>query len=187
MKIRGLFITVFIVLLGCKSIPTEDELTAESNAFNTLKTLVDSRNLVFDAQVAFPFQTNHIIDVSNELMRQSENANGIFSLSANEEYLEIKHDSTSARLSYFGELRTVSYSDSRDTHIEFDNLVQDYKVKFNEKKKSIFISFKVKNETEQFNVKLLLFSNQKGKLTVYGSNRTTIRYDGVIRSASIED
>jgi len=187
MKIRGFFIAVYVVLVGCKSVPTEGEKAVEMSAFTNLKTLIDSRNLVFEAQVAFPFQTNDIIDVSNELMRQTENANGRFSLSANEDYLEIKHDSASAHLSYFGELRTVGYSDSRDTHIEFNNLIRDYKTKINEKKRHISISFKVKNETEQFNVKLLLFSNQKGNLIVYGSYRTTIRYDGILRSTSIED
>lgn len=187
MKISGVFIAVLILLIGCKSIPTEEEKAVELSAFTTLKTLVDSRNLVFEAQVAFPFQTNDIIDVSNELMRQTENANGRFSLSANEEFLEIKYDSTSAHLSYFGELRTAGYSDSRDTHIEFNNLIRDYKTKINEKKRHISISFKVKNETEQFNIKLLLFSNEKGNLIVYGSNRTTIRYDGVLRSTPIQD
>lgn len=181
MKIRSLLISLLIILLGCKTIPNEEDLASESSEFKALKTLVDSRNLVFEAQVAYPFQTNNIIDVSNELMSQTENANGRFSLSANEDYLELKHDSTSARLSYFGELRTSGYSDARDTNIEFNNTVSDYKVKINEKKRHISMSFKVKNDTEQFNIKLLLFSSQKGNLTVYGSNRTTIRYDGEFR------
>ena len=187
MKFRVFIIAVYVVLVGCKSVSTEEEKAVELSAFTTLKTFIDSRNLVFEAQVAFPFQTNDIIDVSHELMRQTENANGRFSLSANEDYLVIKRDSASAHLTYFGELRTAGYSASRDTHIEFNNLIRDYKIKINEKKRHISISFKVKNETEQFNVKLLLFSNQKGNLIVYGSNRTTIRYDGILRSTSIED
>ena len=91
MKIRSLLISVLIILLGCKTIPNEEDLASESSEFKALKTLVDSRNLVFEAQVAYPFQTNDIIDVSNELMSQTENANGRFSLSANEDYLELKH------------------------------------------------------------------------------------------------
>lgn len=181
MKMK-LLVLLLALTIGCKSTQTDLENAKNEDAFNALKTLVDSKQIVFEAQVAYPFQTNEVIEVSNVLMRQTENANGRFSLSANKDYLEIKIDSVKGQLSFFGELRTAGYSDSRDTQIEFDNLVRDYKVKVN-KKKSILLSFKVKNETEQFNIKLLLFSNQKGNLTVYGSNRTTIRYDGVLATS----
>lgn len=182
MKMK-LSVLLLALTIGCKSTQTDLEKAKNEEAFNGLKTLVDSKQMIFKAQVAYPFQTNDVIEVSNVLMRQTENANGRFSLSANEDYLEFKNDFAKGRLSFFGELRTAGYSDSRDTQIEFDNLVQDYKVKINEKKKSILISFKVKNETEQFNIKLLLFPNQKGNLIVFGSNRTTIRYDGVLTTS----
>lgn len=52
------------------------------------------------------------------------------------------------------------------------------------KKKTISISFKVKNDIEQFNVKMLLFLSKKANVSIYGSNRTTIRYDGKISTVN---
>ena len=182
MKTRILTLFAVLLFFCCGSSKTEAELAAEANAYNDLKSLVAKKNLKFDAEVAYPFQTNDVITVTNALMRQTENANGRFSLSANEDYLEIRQDSSEAKLSYFGELRNASYADSRDTAIEFDNVVEEFNVLENDKKKTITISYKVRNETEQFNVKMLLFPNGKANVAIYGSNRTTIRYNG-----SIED
>ena len=180
MNIRILTPFIALFVFCCGSSKTEAELAAEVNAYSNLKSMVTTKMLRFDADVAYPFQTNDVITVTNALMAQTENANGRFSLSANEDFLEIKQDSSKAHLSYFGELRNASYADSRDTAIEFNNVVEDFDVLENDKKKTITISFKVRNETEQFNVKMLLFPSGKANVAVYGSNRTTIRYNGHI-------
>lgn len=168
------------MLFSCGSTKSEAELAAETKAYNELKSLISSNNLRFNAEVAYPFQTNDVITVTNALMRQTENANGRFSLSANEDFLEIYQDSASAKLSYFGELRTASYSDTRDTAIEFKNSVEHFSISENDKKKTIAISFKVRNAIEQFNVKMLLFTSGEANVAIYGSNRTTIRYNGKV-------
>lgn len=137
MKIRW-FVTVlnFLLFFSCRSSKSEAELITETKAFDELKLMIESNNIIFDAQVAYPFQTNDIVTVTNEIMRQTENANGRFNLSANEDFLSIKQDSAKASLSFFGELRSASYSDSRDTDIEFNNVIEDYNITKNDKKKN---------------------------------------------------
>ncbi|WP_430468182.1 DUF4251 domain-containing protein [Winogradskyella ouciana] len=180
MRTRFLIGVIALLIFNCGSSKSEAELATEARAFSDLKTMVATKTIRFDAQTAYPFQTNDVITVTNALMRQTENANGRFSLSANNDFLEIRQDSAKAKLSYFGELRTASYADANDTSIKFDNIIEAYSVSENDKKKTITISFKVRNATEQFNIKMLLYPSKKANVAIYGSNRTTIQYNGDI-------
>ena len=182
MKIKMFFGLITFIILSCGSTKSEAELAMENQAFNKMKSLVMTNNFRFNAEVAFPFLTNDVVMVTNALMRQTENANGRFSLSANDDFIVVKSDSVKADLSYFGELRSVGYSDSRDSAIQFNNSVEDYKISENEKKKTLLITYKVRNETERFNVKILAFYNGNANVVIYSSNRTTIRYDGKLTS-----
>lgn len=181
MKTRLLIGIIALFIFNCGSSKSEAELIAEQKAYKELIKEVDSKNVRFDAQTAFPFQTNDVIVITNALMAQTENGNGRFSLSGNEDFLEIRQDSAKAELSYFGEIRTASYADDNDANIKFNNVIEEYNVSENEKKKTVTITFKVRNDTEQFNVKMILFPSKKANIAIFGSNRTTIQYRGDIK------
>ncbi|BAO77310.1 DUF4251 domain-containing protein [Winogradskyella sp. PG-2] len=170
----------FLLLLSCGSSKRSNALELET--FDAQKLLIGSGKFKFTAETAFSMQSNDVIDVTNALIRQTENANGRFSLSANNDYIIISLNKVKANLTYFGELRTAAYSDTRDTTIIFDQEPQAYKVNENEKKKTITLTFRIKNSTEQFNIKMLLFSNKTASVYIYSSNRTTIRYNGKVSS-----
>lgn len=178
MKIRLLIVVFVLLVFNCGSSKSESEIAAESEAFTRITELINSSNFRFKATVAFPFQSRAIIDVSNAVMRQTQSANGRFPLNDDNDFIEIKNDSAIANLTYFGELRVAAYSDVNNPSVEFDARYQNYQVKVNEKKKTITVSFSVINENERFNVKMLFFPNGNGNTVIYGSNRTTIRYDG---------
>ena len=181
-------IVLFGLLLGvcvnCGPRKTQAELAKEENVYNELKRIANSAAFKFTANAAYNIQGNDVVPVTNELLRQTENANGRYSLSANEDYMIVSKDSVKANLSYFGELRTVAYADARDNNIVFEGNPTNFVVKENDRKKTVSINFKVKGESEQFTVKMTLFSKEYCNVSIYGSNRTAIRYEGEISAIS---
>lgn len=179
---KSILIIFFALLLfNCGSSKTDAQIVVDELAFTELKQLVNKASFRIDAESAYPMQSSDVIDVTNVLMRQTENVGGRMSLSGNEDFLLIRDNSAKANLSYFGELRTAGYSDQRDTSIIFDNKTLSYEVTENDKKKQLLISFKVRNDVEQFMIKMVVFSNQYANISIYGSNRTAIRYRGKLK------
>ena len=171
-----------LLLYSCGSAKNEIELNTETKAYSEIKDLIVSKSFRFNAASAYPIQSSDVINVTNALMRQTENLGGQISLSGNEDFLTINGDSAIANLSYFGELRTVAYSDARDNNIIFDTNHITYDIDENDKKKRIHLNFKAKNATEEFQIKMVVFPNHLATISIYGSNRVAIRYRGEIIS-----
>ncbi|WP_439152378.1 DUF4251 domain-containing protein [Winogradskyella sp.] len=175
----SLFVTIFC---GCGSTKSESELATELAYYNDIKNLVSSKSFRIDAESAFPIQSSDVMDVNNALLRQTENVGGRISLSGNEDFLSVKGNTAKANMSYFGELRTAGYSDSRDTSIIFDSEMTSIKITENDKKQQVNVNFKVSNDVEQFIIKMVVFSNRYANISIYGSSRTAIRYRGPLKA-----
>jgi len=183
MKIGRLLNHVFLLfmLTNCGSRKSEVELFSEQVLFNQLQELISSKSFYFSAEAAFPMQSNYIVAVSNALLSPI-GSNGVRQqLSSNDDFLKINNDSVSGKLSYFGELRVANYNDSRDANVEFEGYPYYFKIIENEKKKTITVKFKIKSNSEDFNVSLVVFLNKTSKLLVLGSSRTAIRYEGKVK------
>lgn len=90
--------------------------------------------------------------------------------------LTVSKDSTRANMQYFGVVTTIGARGSEG--VSFDNVINDYKVKHNDRKKNISVSYTVKNKTENFNINLSIYSSGKAYVDVYSNNKTSVTYDG---------
>jgi Domain of unknown function (DUF4251) len=181
MKGKLILVLFFVIFSSCGSTKSKSELAADLAFYNNIKNLVNSKSFRIDAESAFPIQSSDVMDVNNVLFRQTENVGGRISLSGNEDFLTINDTTAKANLSYFGELRTAGYSDARDTSILFNAEMAAFVITTNDKKKQVNVSFKVSNDAEQFIVKMVVFANQYANISIYGSNRTAIRYRGKLK------
>ncbi len=167
---------VSTVILSCGS--SKNEVT--SNNIDEIRAIVNARTFKFQANFAYPLQSNDVILATNALMRGSQNMGGQINLSGNGDFLMLKGELTEGNLSYFGEMRNVGYNDIADNSIIFSGPFSDYKIEEKGKGDKTIVQFDANNPVEQFRIRMVVFNNYKSNLIIYGSNRTAIRYTGVI-------
>ena len=90
--------------------------------------------------------------------------------------LTVSKDSTRANMQYFGVVTTIGPRGSEG--VSFDNVMNNYEVKYNDRKKKISVSYTVKNKTENFNINLSIYGSGKAYLDVYSNNKSSVTYDG---------
>lgn len=177
-SMRRIFIyVVFIVfaLSACKS--TKNKATASQiQSFNNL---LESRSMTIESNLAYPQVTNAMSQVlTSRLMWPNNNASAI-SLIGNPNFLTIKGDSVTSYLPYFGERQMQVAYGGRDSAIEFNGLMEDFKIE-DGKGNSKVISFQAKSNSENFNVTITLFPNLKSEMLLRGASRFFIRYTGLV-------
>ncbi|NNE31293.1 MAG: DUF4251 domain-containing protein [Winogradskyella sp.] len=182
MKIKSL-ISVSFVLLICLSCAKKISKTESRNsqvAYNELKALVNSKSYSFNARSANPMQSNETIEVNNYLLSRTDNTGLRQDLSTNKSFISIKNDSIIGDLAYFGELRTSSYNDAGNMNIKFKGMPYQYETIINDRANEITVKFKIKGDSEDFNVIMVVFPNKNAKVSIYSSNRTAIQYLGEV-------
>lgn len=127
-----------------------------------------------------------MMDLDNAgLLGVGNSANSI-NLQGNSNFLTVKGDSVSSYLPFYGERHmNVGYG-GRDSAIEFDGEMKNYRAEWDEAKQRYNITFNAKSNNENFGVQLILFPNNSSAITLTGSSRSTIRYTGKV-SAVKED
>lgn len=93
-------------------------------------------------------------------------------------FLEMRGETVAAILPYFGERQIRGSHYESDNGIQFEGPYRDLIVEQDEKKGSYKISFDVSNDTETFQVNMVLHKNLKSTITVNSNQRYVIRYDG---------
>jgi hypothetical protein len=93
--------------------------------------------------------------------------------------MEAKEGIYKAYLPYFGRAHNASYGG--DGGIEFDGEPTDLKINKNADKRTITISFNIKNKNETYDCTLVT-GGGNGTLTIISSNRSTISYYGIVGS-----
>ncbi|MCA0132776.1 DUF4251 domain-containing protein [Winogradskyella alexanderae] len=176
-KISILLIT-FGTLMNCGS--SKEKLSSKERSENLeqIRSALESKSFQFNAEFAFPLQSNDVIMVTNELMRGSQNLGGQVNLSGNYDFFKINGDTTEGKLSYFGEMRNVGYNDIADNSIIFSGVPINYSVEEKKNGEKIIIQFDAKNQVETFRIRMVVFNNYDSNVIIYGSNRTAIRYTG---------
>ncbi len=129
---------------------------------DAVRSLVDSKNFVFEANRASPL--------------------GLPSLSVVriENYVRIQKDSALGFLPYFGEMR-LGGGYGEGGAIEFDSEIRDYKVKTKKNGKGIIVMFNTKKSDEQFNFTLFITKSRTATVVVQSLHRNSITYYGQIR------
>lgn len=176
------FLTILstVIMVSCGPSKSETEQAYNLRQYNEIKAIVQSQNYRFSATIAYPLQTNAVVEATDAIFKGTENIGSRIVLEEDNSYVNFTSDYVEGRLPYYGEVQTGYYADSRTTAIEFNSAPQSIEIIENDKKSRVVVRFVVKNGTEQFNVKMDVFTNRRAVVQVYGANRTTIRYEGSI-------
>ncbi len=94
--------------------------------------------------------------------------------------LEAKEGIYKAYLPYFGRAYNASYGGNGG--VEFEGEPTDLEVNKNEAKRTITISFNIKNKDEKLGCNLVIGGGGNGTLTITSANRQAISYYGVVSS-----
>ncbi|WP_396637761.1 DUF4251 domain-containing protein [Maribacter sp. R77961] len=173
----GALIVVLVVLLGCSSTKKTNVNPEELAAF---KRFVENGRFEFNATAAFPLQTQAFTSVANSGLLQPGSNSGRIDLTGNPSYIKIMGDSISAYLPYFGE-RRVSGGYGANTDISFNGRVKDYEIVRDSLKHTYKIDFRMEQNTEVYDVHLTVFPSRNANLSLNSTQRSTIRYDGVVQ------
>jgi len=87
-------------------------------------------------------------------------------------------------MQFFGEVNSIRFSG--DSGVSFENIMKDYQVKFNDKKRKIYVSFVVKNKSETYNVSMIITSSGFAFVDVYSNIKRNVTYDGSIAAIKME-
>lgn len=128
-----------------------------------LKNLIQSNSFVFEAEKVNPMGGAYI-DVKGE-----------------GDFLEIKRDSVNTFLPYFGVLHNSSGFNGSGA-IKINNIIENYKVQYNDTKRKICVKLKGYKNMEAFEIILDIYKSGAASLSIYGSNRSHINYYGIIHS-----
>jgi len=167
---RKLFILLFVFALV--SIPviaqSKKELKEQKAAkqYEAMKNLITSKVYVFDADW-----------ISTTRGRRINIASGSNSLA-------VVQDSTKAAMQFFGEVNSIRFNENGG--VVFDNIMKDYQVKFNDKKKNILVSYTVKNKSENYNVSMTITRSGSTYVDIYSNVKRNVTYDGVISAIKMD-
>lgn len=170
MKNYSLLFFSFICCIHLSFAQTKAERKAakkaqEVQAFEAVKTLVESGSYMFEADWAFAQGGARI------------------NLIGNPNFLIVDQGHTKGDLPYFGVAQIVNYGG--DGGVVFDGPVEDYNLSYNEKKKYALVKFSTSNKLEGITVILKIFSPESATVSINSNTRNSISYDGKV--STIED
>ena len=164
-------ITLFLALVVASSVSfgqTKEEKkklkeAQKEQGFQEMKDLIDSGAYEFEGEWAISQRGRRI------------------NLFTNPTYLKMDNQEAEGFFPFFGERFSGSAAYGTDSGIEFKTKVTNYKVTYNDKKRQVIIDFKAKGKYETFEVKMYVYTNGNGKITIVSNNRSVMNYDGKIK------
>ena len=130
--------------------------------YEQIKALIESGKFDFQAQFANPQRGARI------------------SLAATPNFLKIDGQNATADLPYFGRAFNAGYAGG-DGGVVFDNTMENYEVKPNDKKRKVVISFKVKGKHDNYTCTLTISTYENVTLSVISNKRQSISYLGSVK------
>lgn len=183
MNIKNLTVLLLLFLVfACGSSKSEAELAYEQKQFQEIKSILEAEEFVFTATVAYPMQSNAVIEASNALFQGTDNTGARINITDGTSTIEVNGEEVEISLAYFGQMQSGYYSDDRNTSIKFSGKPETKELLEDKDKKKIIYRLTLKNSTEQFNVKMDVFLNKRCIVQVFGANRTSIRYEGELKA-----
>lgn len=138
-----------------KEIKAEKELQKQKE----IKSLIDSKNFMFEAQKLTPQGGRFII------------------LDYNTYFLKFNTEKTTCDLPFFGRAYHVSYGG--DGGIKFEGTPE--KIQIEKRKRNYIIKATVKGKDDVYDLMFSIFLNGGATLSINSNNRASISYDGEIR------
>jgi len=164
MKKKKVINILFILLLiGNYSFAQSKRELRKQEAYLSTKKLVESTKFIFEVNAVTPYGGSRIIAVGEGLLIEN-----------NMLYVSLPFIGTS-HVGIIGE----------SNKIEFTNENTEYSIKYDARKKRIYIGFEIEHKGESFTFYLSIFSNGKSNLQILSSSRSQISYDGIIKEITI--
>jgi hypothetical protein len=98
--------------------------------------------------------------------------------------LAVVQDSTKAAMQFFGEVTSIRFSG--DEGVSFNNKMENYQVKFNDKKRRIIVSYNVRNKSETYDVYMSINKTGYTFVDVNSNNKSSVTYDGNVSAIKLE-
>ncbi len=162
-RILALLLLLSISLVGTGQTKKEKkELKAqqEEEQFAGMKNHIESGTYEFNADWANSFQGKRV------------------NLVTNPNYLRLDQDKARIYLPYFGVAHNSAPAYSNMGAMEFEGSVDNYKVKINDKKKQVVVTFRCRAEKEVIDFTLSVFPDGNARLNANSNVRTSVNYDG---------
>lgn len=146
---------------------TKKELKAEKELEKQkeIKTLIDSKNFLFEAQKVIPQGGRFII------------------LDYNTYFLKFNTEKTTCDLPFFGRAYNISYGG--DGGIKFEGTPE--KIQIEKTKRKYIIRATVKGKNDVYDLMFTVFFNGGASLSITSNNRAFISYDGIIIAPKSEE
>jgi hypothetical protein len=169
---------VFLISCGSsREVSTEDLARLDS--------IVEHRYFEIEAQFARPLTTNALNQLDKVgLYRPGDNASQI-SLQGNSNYFRFEGDTVSSNLPYYGE-RQFGGAYGTASGVDFKGVPSDLKIAKDDDKHLYTIKFDIRQESENYQVTLTLYSSLKAFINVNSNQRFPIRYDGTLKMLNKE-
>ena len=169
------FSCIAIMVLSCSA----SKVTQEQ--INALDQLVKTQKFSIESNWAYPMTTTAMQQVMNSGVMPLGSTPGRINLIGNTNVLTISGDSISSYLPYFGERQmNVDYG-GRDSAIQLEGLMENYKAK-SMKNHDYQITFTAKSKSESFDVFITITPNLKSTMILNSVTRRAIRYTGSVKA-----
>lgn len=172
-----------LILVGCGAAEhTSEEVSSQTMI--QVKEKVDAKEFKIHWQYAYPKQSGSFSQVVQDLgLNKNGNTSTAISISNDDYYFELKQDSVSTIIPFYGESHSGNEIASRKTGIEFSGSPKNfnYKAQTTNADTSAKLKFSINDAnraSENYRVSLQIFSNGKATMTVSSSRRSSISYRG---------
>lgn len=173
---HSIIFLIAITFLSCKSTSTK----VSDAQIKALEALVENKSFKIESHRAYPINTAATQQVLNWGLLQPGSTSGTVNLIGNPNFLTIKEDSITSYLPFFGERQNNVGYGGRDSAIQLNSTIENYKITKG-KKNSYIISCNAKSKSEHFNVIIEVFPNLKSNIRLVGASRNPISYSGIIK------
>jgi len=155
-----LFMSLFANVVIAQTRAEKKQLKEEKAAkeYEVMKTIINSKMYIFDSSWISTSRGRRI------------------NISAGSNTLEVVQDSAKAAMQFFGEVSSIRFSGGEG--VEFNNVMDSYEVKFDDKKRKITVSFNVKNKSEYYNIFMTINKSGYTYVDVFSNNKSNVTYDG---------
>ena len=169
-------ISFILLLVSCDS---TQNVVANATDLKEIAQMVDSKNIKFIAETASPIATREMNQLSG-LLPQGSTPSRII-LSGGSDYFKMIGDSIAVEMAYYGTRQAGGPYESNRTGIELNAKPKEYDVKFDDKRKTYTLKYRVHDNRESYNFTLKVFGNKKAELYLNSSHRSSITYNGYVR------
>lgn len=164
------------VFLFCACKTSQTMATPEQKQLQ--KEFAETTTFKVSSNWANPLQTTGMNALNNSGLIPPGSSASRMNLDKGSNYVIIKGSEVDIDLPYYGEIQIGGGYNTKDNGIRYEGTVNDLVVKYNEKRNLYRITFRMKKDTESFDMTIELFENLTTRINVNSSHRTSITYDG---------